>query len=163
MRAAVLIVVVLLLGGCVRSGGGSNDSLLPTPPVSPRAQVTAQPPATDAVPAPVLTPSLSPSPTAFSDSYIVPCDGSPTGAQVIAVVRRQPDLLPSGATITVRSGPMCTGVWQYTVLTAGDHEPLQVVTKGVPPSITFVTAGTDVCTVDVRANAPVALLDLASC
>ena len=165
MRSGALIVVLLLplLGGCLRAGGSNDDSLLPTPPVS-SPLPTEQPPLTDDVPQPaVTTPTASPTPTGFSDSYVVPCNGTPTGAQVIALVRKQPGLLPAGVTVTVQTGPMCTGKWQYTILVAGSREPLQVVTKGVPPAISFETAGTDVCTVDVRASAPVALLDLANC
>lgn len=164
MRSGTVLVVLLLplLGGCIRAGGG-GDSLLPTPPASSPLPAW-QPPQTDDVPAPIVTTAAaSPTSTGFSDSNVVPCNGTPTGAQVIAVVRRQPSLLPSGATVTVQTGPMCIGTWQYTILVAAGREPLQVLTKGVSPAISFVTAGTDVCTVDVRATAPVALLDLASC
>jgi hypothetical protein len=82
---------------------------------------------------------------------------------VIAVVRRQPSLLAPGVSVSATVGPLCAGTWQYTVLSVADHEPMQVVTKGVPSSLTFVTAGTNVCTVDVRAAAPVALLSAANC
>jgi hypothetical protein len=164
MRSGTVLVVLLLplLGGCIQAGGGNDNSLLPTQPVS-SPLPTRQPPQTDDVPAPVPTTPASPTPTGFSDSNVVPCNGTPTGAQVIAVVRRQPALLPAGATVTVQTGPMCISTWQYTILVTSGREPLQVLTKGVPPAISFVTAGTDVCTVDVRATAPVALLDLASC
>ena len=49
------------------------------------------------------------------------------------------------------------------MLAVPNHEPLQVVTKGAPWALTFVTAGTNVCTVDVRAGAPVAMLTTANC
>jgi hypothetical protein len=160
--ALPLIVALLLVSGCAHTDSTDN-SLLPSPPSS--SPLPSDPPPIDPTPDQpiVTTTTASPSPTGFPDGYVQPCNGTPTGAQVIALVRRQPNLLPTGATVTVQSGPTCTGKWQYTVLIAGDREPLQVVTKGVPPSITFVTAGTDVCTVDVRANAPVSLLDLANC
>jgi len=82
---------------------------------------------------------------------------------VIAVVRRHGSLLTTGASVSATTGPLCAGTWQYTVLAVPDHEPLQVVTKGPPSALQFVTAGTNVCTVDVRAGAPVALLSTANC
>jgi hypothetical protein len=91
------------------------------------------------------------------------CAGRPSGDQVISVVRRQPSLLPTGSTVSVQTGPLCAGVWQYTVLRVANHEPMQVITRGSPQSLVFVTAGTDVCTVEVRANAPLAILTSANC
>jgi hypothetical protein len=99
----------------------------------------------------------------FPEGYVQACNGRPTAEQVVAVVRRQPSLLPSGATVTVKTGPLCAGTWQYMVLTVVDREPLQVMTRGVPQSPTFVTAGTDVCTIDVLAGAPIALQRAANC
>jgi hypothetical protein len=107
--------------------------------------------------------TTSASPTAFSEGYVVACNGRPSAEQVIAVVRRQPSLVTGNATMTAKTGPLCAGTWQYTVLAVGDREPLQVITRGAPGSLTFVTAGTNVCTVDVRASAPVALLTAANC
>ena len=101
--------------------------------------------------------------TAFPEGYAVTCAGRPTADQVIAVVRRQDSLLPAGSSVTVTTGPLCAGTWQYTVLQVPGHEPLQVVTKGQPAALTFVTAGTNVCTVDVRANAPYGLQSAAAC
>jgi hypothetical protein len=99
----------------------------------------------------------------FAEGFVVACNGRPTAEQVITVVRRQPSLLPGNTSVSAKTGPLCAGIWQYTVLAVGDREPLQVVTRGAPTSLTFVTAGTNVCTVDVRANAPVALLTVANC
>jgi hypothetical protein len=161
VAALMSLAAFLLLAGCVRQSGG-DDSLLPIPPSSsPVAPLPSLPPAQSPIgrhPA-----SASPSATGFPESYVVSCAGRPSADQVIAVVRRQPSLLPSGASVTVTNGPLCSGTWQYTVLTVTDREPLQVVTRGAPLSLTFVTAGTDVCTIDVRTGAPVALLTIANC
>jgi hypothetical protein len=109
------------------------------------------------------TRTASPSPSGFAETYVQPCAGRPSAEQVIAVVRRQPALLPAGSAVVVRTGPLCAGIWQYTVLGVTNHEPMQVVTRGAPQSLVFVTAGTDVCTVEVRANAPLAILTTANC
>jgi hypothetical protein len=165
--AGALLGVTLLLAvtGCTRDSSGDN-SLLPPPPTSaPQPTRPREPAAEPTAPLPPVptTPSATPSPTGFPESYVSPCNGKPSAAQVIAVVRRQPALLAHGATATATVGPLCSGTWQYTVLAVTDREPMQVVTKGRPGSLTFVTAGTDVCTVDVRAEAPVALLTTADC
>lgn len=166
MRPAVAVLPVALLvtlAGCVHESGSgtslfparpTSSSPIPPPPSLPPLQAsTSRPPAS----------TTSPTPTAFSEGYVVACNGRPSAEQVIAVVRRQPSLLPGNTTVTAKTGPLCAGTWQYTVLVAGDREPLQVVTRGAPGSLTFVTAGTNVCTVDVRAGAPVALLSAANC
>jgi hypothetical protein len=156
-----------LLTGCLHASG-SDGPLLPTPPTSsplppPPALNAPEPTATSPTPAPPSVPTTTSSPTGFSESYVVPCSGHPSAAQVIAVVRRHGSLLAPGVSVSATTGPLCSGTWQYTVLAVPDHEPLQVVTKGAPPALQFVTAGTDVCTVDVRAGAPVALLSTANC
>jgi hypothetical protein len=93
----------------------------------------------------------------------VSCAGRPGADQVIALLRRTPNVLPAGATVSVRTGPLCSGTWQYTVIAVPDREPLQVLTRGAPTALTFVTAGTDVCTVTVRATAPPGILTVAHC
>jgi hypothetical protein len=164
--AAALLPFALLpmLAGCIHESGG-DGSLLPTPPTSsplpPPPALNAPDPATP--PAPPSATTATPSPTGFSESYVVPCHGRPSAAQVISAVRRHGSLLTPGASVTATTGPLCSGIWQYTVLVVPDHEPLQVVTKGAPSALQFVTAGTNVCTVDVRAGAPVALLTTANC
>jgi hypothetical protein len=172
LGAAVLMPFALLpvLAGCIHSSGG-DGSLLPTPPTSssplppPPALNAPEPTTPPTTPPPTVAPppTGSPSPTGFSEAYVVPCDGRPSAAQIIAVVRRHGSFLTPGAKVTATTGPLCSGVWQYTVLAVPDHEPLQVVTKGSPSALTFVTAGTNVCTVDVRAGAPVVLLTTANC
>ena len=166
--AAALLPFVLLpvLAGCIHESGGDGSLLPPAPtssPLPPPPALNAPEPATPPSTPSATTASPSPSPTGFSESYVVPCAGRPSAAQVISVVRRHGSLLTSGVSVTATTGPLCSGTWQYAVLAVPDHEPLQVVTKGAPSSLQFVTAGTNVCTVDVRAGAPVALLTTANC
>ncbi|MFC7764406.1 hypothetical protein ACFQY4_45335 [Catellatospora bangladeshensis] len=59
--------------------------------------------------------------------------------------------------------PVCAGTWQYTVVSIPDREPLQVVTKGAPAVLEVVTAGTDICTIEVRNFAPPGIRIAASC
>jgi hypothetical protein len=165
--AAVLSIVSLgcLLSGCTRSHGDSGPLL---PPVSPQAARTASPtpistPVAPARTTPARSASSSPSQLPFSEAYVSQCNGRPTGEQVIAAVRRARPNLPSGAGVTVKTGPLCAGVWQYTMLTVTGSEPLQVMTKGAPAALTVVTVGTDPCTVEVKATAPPALLSTANC
>jgi hypothetical protein len=82
----------------------------------------------------------------------------------VATVRRAAGLLPAGSRPTVREPtPLCAGSWQYTVITVAGREPLRVVTKGQPAALSLVTAGTNVCTVQVRAAAPVGIRTAAAC
>lgn len=125
---------------------------------SPRTEAPATP-----LPSPthvVPTPSLSRS--GFPEETAVSCAGRPTGAQVIAAVRRSSGLLPSGVRATVRTGdPQCAGTWQYAVVQVPNSDPLIVVTRGEPNALTVVTAGTDVCSIPVRTGAPAGIRTLA--
>jgi hypothetical protein len=78
-------------------------------------------------------------------------------------VRAVPDLLPASTAVTVRTGPLCAGTWQYSVLAVAGREPLQVLTKGAPGQLVFVTAGTNVCAVEVMIAAPPGILTAARC
>ena len=111
---------------------------------------------------PVVRPTTSPSPS-FGEAFAVSCAGHPTADQVIAVLRRSGSFLPAGATVTVRTMPQCAGEWQYTVISIPQHDPLQVVTKGPPSALQLVTAGTDVCNIPVRTQAPQGIRSLARC
>jgi hypothetical protein len=167
LGAALMPFALLpILAGCIHESAG-DGSLLPTPPTSsplpPPPALNAPEPTVAQPTTPPTTATVSPSPTGFSESYVVPCDGRPSAAQVISLVRRHGSFITSGASVTATTGPLCSGTWQYTVLAVPNHEPLQVVTKGAPSALTFVTAGTNVCTVDVRAGAPVAMLATANC
>ena len=76
-----------------------------------------------------------PSASAFAEGFAVDCAGDPTGSQVVRVLRRTPGLLASGARVSVRTGPLCAGTWQYTVVAVPGREPLAVVDQG-PAQIT---------------------------
>ena len=58
---------------------------------------------------------------------------------------------------------LCAADWQFTVVTETGREPLQVVTRGTPDSLSLVTAGTYVCTPTVRTQAPVGIISVAHC
>ncbi|MEH1126217.1 hypothetical protein [Micromonospora sp. CPCC 206061] len=128
---------------------------------------TVPSPKTEAPPTPTpsssqAVPTPSPSRSGFSEETAVSCGGRPTGAQVIAAVRRSSGLLPSGTNATVRTGdPLCAGAWQYAVVLVPNSDPLIVVTRGKPGSLTVVTAGTDVCSIPVRTEAPAGIRTLA--
>lgn len=155
----VALGAVLLAAGC-----GKPPDLLP-PPGVPIPSSSAQPtPTAPAFTLPTPTGSPAPSPSAvFSEVYSVPCLGTPSGEQVIAAVRKKTKLLPKTGTIGVPTGPLCSGTWQYTILQAPAKDPLLVVTKGAPTALTIVTAGSDVCTITVRTQAPAGLLNAARC
>jgi hypothetical protein len=98
----------------------------------------------------------------FPEGYAVSCAGQPGAAQVTAVLKAR-GLLASTEVATPQTGPLCAGTWQYTVLTVTGREPLQVVTKGAPSALVLVTAGTDVCSVTVRTEAPAGIVAVAHC
>lgn len=173
--AVVAAAAVLTAGGCgaVNPPVGRGWALYPSDPVDSPAPDLDFSPAPRFSPSPVVpalgpTPSLkpltpgTPTPT-FAEAVAVPCGGRPTGEQVVAAIRRVPGLLPAGAAPKVSAGPLCAGQWQYTVLTLPDVEPLQVVTRGVPTALAMVTAGTNVCTIEVTAGAPPGILSAARC
>jgi hypothetical protein len=156
----VALTVPVALAGCVRSVGPVQ--LAPAPSSPPPAEWPD-----DALsplgPPPSARPSTAPAVTrSFAEATAAPCAGRPSGDQVVSVLRRV-GLLTAGVYATVRTGPLCSGSWQYTVIAVVGREPLQVVTKGTPGSLSLVTAGTDVCTVDVRAAAPAGIRSLTSC
>jgi hypothetical protein len=110
-------------------------------------------------PGPLPTPSRS---SGFSELYAVNCDGKPGVDRVVAVLKAK-GLIGSSATVTAKEGPLCAGTWQYTVLSVAGREPLQVVTHGAPGALKLVTAGTEVCSVEVRTQAPLGILTVAHC
>ncbi len=95
-------------------------------------------------------------------AYALPCGRYLDAAAVTAVLGTQ-HLLPSPATVLVTAGPLCSGGWQFTAFTVTGVGPLQVVTRGVPGALVLVTAGTDVCTATVKAQAPAGILTVARC
>jgi hypothetical protein len=121
----------------------------PTTPGRPTAPAPAPPPpaATGTVP---------------DGSVAVDCDGRPGGADVLALLRGE-DLLADDTEASVVEGPLCAADWQFTVVRVPDRDPLQVITSGPPDDLTLVTAGTDVCTIEVRVHAPAGIRTAAGC
>jgi len=152
--ARVLTAALLLTTGTLLAGCGVPPELAEPP--SAIAAPTATPSRTGpATTTPGTQPSIA-TPTAtrtFEGLTARDCQGRPTGAQVIDLLRRS-DLLPRNVKVTVEKAPVCAGSWQYTVVRVADHEPLQVVSKGQPTSLDLVTAGTNVCSIPVRVSAP---------
>jgi hypothetical protein len=105
---------------------------------------------------PVATPTLrtlTTSASGFSSRVTVACGGTPTGEQVISLLRRL-GVLTAQQRATVTTGPLCAGTWQYTVVSVPAADPMNVVTRGQPTALALVTAGTNPCTAKVRAEAP---------
>ena len=165
-RAGTLVAIVAtaLLAGCGSSTGATPVANTPIS-VRPSRVVARTPASTLPTTAPARLPATPTGPVrpSFADAYAVPCAGYPSGEQVVTLLRRSAGLLPARVTATVATGPMCAGAWQYTVVTVPDRDPLQVVTYGRPTALHLVTAGTDVCTVEVRASAPAGIRLVANC
>ncbi|MFU8873330.1 hypothetical protein [Micromonospora sp. SL4-19] len=140
-----------------------------TPPeLRQSAAPTATAPAATGTPTPVTptpdTPTRpavpTPTPTA-GDAVAQPCRSGPSGDRVVSLLRGPARVLPRGVRVKVRTGPLCAGDWQYTVLEVSGHEELQAVTRGKPAALELVTAGTDVCSAEVRAAGPPGIRTLA--
>jgi hypothetical protein len=160
---AVALAAAAMLAGCDRPAGVAGA---PAPTASTTAGAGTAPPSrfptAPAAATRTPTPGGTSSPV-FGELTAQPCQGHPSGEQVIALLRRTTGLLPTSGTVAVRTGPLCAGSWQYTVLTVADRDPLQVVTKGSPQALELVTAGTDVCTIEVRVVAPVGIRTITRC
>jgi hypothetical protein len=149
-------VAVGALAGCA-----SGPSLSPLPSEAPSASpsLSARAGRTPVVPAP-SPPSLSP--TGFPESYAVTCNGKPGVDTVVALLKAK-GVLSGSPTVTAQEGPLCAGTWQYTVLNVKGQGPLQVVTQGPPTALKLVTYGTEVCSVEVRTQAPYGIRVQAQC
>jgi len=169
VRRTPLVLAVVALAGLVLSAGcespGGPDAVRPQPLPLASPQGTRPPtlgPPTLGPPTPTLRPPTTTGPV-FSEAFAVGCNGYPTADQVVGVLRRTSGLLPARASVTVLAQPQCSGQWQFTVVSVPDREPLQVVTKGAPAALQLVTAGTDVCSIPVRTQAPQGIRSLARC
>lgn len=148
-------VVVALVATLITSGCGTPPELRAVQPSQSAQTTPATPsgtPTTVAAPPPVELPR----PTAGSTPVAVRCPAGPSGQRVTDLVRGQ-DLLPGEAQVKVRTGPLCADDWHYTLLDVAGYEPLQVVSRGSGAAPRLVTAGTDVCTAEVRVTAPVGI------
>ncbi len=166
--AVVGCAAVAVLAGCALVGNpiGAPAERSPAPGASDSpAAANGAPNAAPSVPLPSWSfASIPPSSAGprFPEGYAVSCAGQPSAEQVVAVLKTR-GLLRSADLATPRSGPLCAGAWQYTVLAVTGREPLQVVTKGPPGALVLVTAGTDVCSVPVRTEAPAGIVAVAHC
>lgn len=152
-------IAILLLAALVPlTGCGAPPELAPLPEgplpglTSPGSPTTPTP-ATPTAPAATRTPA--------DTSVAVDCAGEPDRDEVLALL--QDDGMLADATATDVEGPVCAAGWQFTVVSVTDRDPLQVVTSGPPGNLTLVTAGTDVCTIEVRVHAPPGIRTAAGC
>ncbi|WP_050565612.1 hypothetical protein [Salinispora fenicalii] len=142
------------------SGCGTPPELRDTQPSQSARSASPTPTGTATTTAAALPPTGAPTPTARSTPVAVQCSAGPTSQQVTALVRRQ-DLLPDDAQVRVLTGPLCADDWHYTHLAVTGYEPLQVVSQGSGTAPRLVTAGTDVCTAEVRVISPTGIRTLA--
>jgi hypothetical protein len=71
---------------------------------------------------------------------------------MITLLKRR-GLLPSSYRAQGAVGPLCAGTWQWIGLDTSNG-PLQAVSQISGNTLSLVTAGTDVCSIEVRAGAP---------
>jgi hypothetical protein len=153
-----LALLSILAGACgappdLRSRGN------PVPPPSPAASSAPQfPPGY--TPEPTASRSVSPSPTLspFPEFTTAPCGPRVTADQVISLVRNTTEIRPSRAV----TGPLCAGTWQYTELQVPNGDPVQAITAS-RDGLRLVAVGTDVCTVEVKLQAPSGIRTAAGC
>ncbi|MBG6068855.1 hypothetical protein IW248_005142 [Micromonospora ureilytica] len=156
MAVAALALVVLV--SCGAPPGLGEPTGVPTHTATPTTPAPSTAPATPPATAPPL-PTVTPTPDA--GLVATACRNGPTGQRVLRLLRGRAGVLPANVRVQVRTGPLCAGDWQFTVLTVTGHEELQVVTRGEPSAPVLVTAGTDVCTIEVRATSPAGIRALA--
>lgn len=151
------LALLLLAGGCgtppdLRQRGAD----VPVPSKASPTETPAYPPGFTPRATPSPTPSPAPSATPFPVFTTAPCGSKPKAEEVIALVKRETAIEPSKAL----KGPLCSGTWQYTVLEVPGHDPVQVVTRD---SLKLVASGTEVCSVEVRLQAPSGIKAEAGC
>lgn len=153
-HAAGALLGRLALAGCLALASCGVPPELREPPATPtRAAPT---PTVTASGPPSAVPTLPPSPTPSPTALVACPGGRPSCDQVTALLRRTANLPRSGR-VTFQTGPLCVEEWQYSVVVMAGREPLQAVTRGRPGNLRLVTAGTDVCNIPVRTEAPPAL------
>jgi hypothetical protein len=155
---AAAVAIAALAAGCgvppeLRDPPGS---VVPSPATAPP---TASPPPVASDLPPIGGPSATPT---FGEAAAVLCHGQPSATQVMALLRSSSGILPRNTRATVRSDtPLCAGTWQYSVIEVAQRDPLLVVTRGAPGSLTLVAAGTNVCNIPVRTSAPAGIRKVA--
>ncbi|MEU1399811.1 hypothetical protein ABZ403_27570 [Micromonospora zamorensis] len=158
LPVALAVFVVTVLAGCGAPPELSEPTAVPTHTAAPTPPGASTAPATPQVTAP---PPVAVTPTADAGLVATACRNGPTGQRVVQLLRGRAGVLPANVRVQVRTGPLCAADWQFTVLEVTGHEELQVVTRGQAAAPTLVTAGTDVCTIEVRATGPAGIRALA--
>ncbi|MGC4853669.1 hypothetical protein ACLQ24_09760 [Micromonospora sp. DT4] len=162
--AAAALLVLLAIGaltGCGAPPELRDPAGVPTGAGSPTASGPSGVPTSTPSSAPTAPPPTTGSATPDPGLVATPCRNGPTGQRVVQLLRGPASVLPDNVRVRVRTGPLCAGDWQYTVVEVTGHEELQVVTQGRPTALELVTAGTDVCTIEVRATGPAGIRTLA--
>ncbi|WP_027644827.1 hypothetical protein [Salinispora oceanensis] len=152
--------LVALLAAPLMSGCGTPPELRDAQPSQSARSASPNPTDTAPTTAAAPPPTGAPTPTASNTPVAVRCPAGPSSQQVTALVRGQ-DLLPADAQVRALTGPLCADDWHYTLLAVTGYEPLQVVSRGSGTAPRLVTAGTDVCTAEVRVTAPTGIRTLA--
>ncbi|MEU7756585.1 hypothetical protein AB0B57_06685 [Micromonospora sp. NPDC049101] len=155
---ALAVLAVAVLAGCGAPPELREPTAAPTRTAAPTTPGPSTAPSTPPATAPPLG-TVTPTPDA--GLVATPCRNGPTGERVVQLLRGRAGVLPANVRVQVRTGPLCAAEWQYTVLQVTGHEELQVVTRGQATAPTLVTAGTDVCTIEVRATSPAGIRALA--
>lgn len=138
----------------------SLPTTLPTPTLPPLGLPTATYPTYPTYPTTTTRPTTAPttSPATPGPTPAPKCTSGPSAQQIIAVVKPRPGI--PDRELKVIDGPFCAGTWQYAVLeivatgSEDKYEPLLVVTNGQPAQLKAIEAGTDVCSLKVRNEAP---------
>ncbi|GIH11158.1 hypothetical protein Rhe02_92250 [Rhizocola hellebori] len=159
LRVGMTAVVLSALAGCgvPPELAPPPGTQVPVPSATPPVSAPFPPGYTPRATGPTTTPSAVATP--FPEFSSVSCNGKPTGDQVLALVKRETNISPSKPI----TQPVCAGTWHFTVLEVPNREPLQVLSKSEPTGLHLMAVGTDVCTVDVRRQAPTGILLAASC
>ncbi|MFG1649242.1 hypothetical protein ACGFIE_04900 [Micromonospora sp. NPDC049275] len=155
--ALLAFLTIGALAGCDAPPELRDPAAAPSGTTTPTASGPTGTPSTTPSAPPVATPSATGDPGLVATA----CRNGPTGQRVVQLLRGRASVLPDNVRVRVRTGPLCAGDWQYTVLEVTGHEELQVVTRGRPATPQLVTAGTDVCTIEVRATGPAGIRTLA--
>lgn len=150
--AALLLGALLMLPACGAPAdlNPTPGGPLPTTPAGSGAPTGGQP----------TLPTAPATPTGADAA--VDCGGEPDQDQLLAVLYAE-DVLEQESEVTVEEGPLCADDWQFAVIAVPDRDPLQVVTSGPAGDLRLVTVGTDVCTIEVRVNAPHGIRAAAGC
>jgi hypothetical protein len=159
LRVGMAAVVLSALAGCgvPPELAPPRGTQVPIPSVTAPSNAPYPPGFSPRSSGPTTNPALSATP--YPEFSSVPCNGKPTGDQVVALLKRETTIEPSRPI----TQPVCAGTWHFTILEVPDREPLQVLSKGDPAALQLMAVGTDVCTVDVRRQAPTGILLAASC